>query len=258
MRAAAFVCIVLASGAAAGAVQGAAGIALAGPHLDAAVAEENRALFSSGQEEDTPEFGAQHAEIRRLQYAGHVIGGVVVGTSSGALFGIVYGAARRSLPGGHDVKRALVLAGVMWLVLFAVPFLKYPPSLPGGGDPGEGGELRPATAASFESDAADQAARGASYAAMVAASGLAALASWILAGAAGLSGRGRLLASAAAYAAAVAAASALLPGGGGGGDAGFLAASAASVTAFWIAAPLVLGSLWHRFRPDAPRRAPAR
>ena len=60
---------------------------------------------------------------------------VVLGTSVGALFGLVFALSRNSLPGNNDVKKALVLAGIMWFTMFLIPFLKYPANPPTVGDP---------------------------------------------------------------------------------------------------------------------------
>lgn len=243
MRSGALVAIVLASGAAAGLVQGAVSLAVAGPYIDEAVAIEGRRAIAAGLESDTPEFWAAQEAYREWQRQGQVLAAVVLGTSVGSLFGIVYALARGSLPGGHDVKRALALAGVMWLVLFMVPFLKYPASPPGAGDGGDVG------------------ARGAAFVAFTAVSGLSAAGLWLAARR--LRGAARLAAPAAGYAAVMAAAAALMPAGPDSSAlpeqlvAGFRAASVAGTSAFWVAAPVALGLLWHRFRPDARVRRAA-
>jgi predicted cobalt transporter CbtA len=55
--------------------------------------------------------------------------------SIGSLFGIVFAYSRPSMPGSNNKKKALVLAAMMWFVLFLVPALKYPANPPAVGDP---------------------------------------------------------------------------------------------------------------------------
>ncbi|MDQ3888443.1 MAG: CbtA family protein [Thermoproteota archaeon] len=58
-----------------------------------------------------------------------------MGTSIAALFGIVFAYSRKSIPGSNNKRKALILAGIMWFVLFLVPALKYPANPPAVGDP---------------------------------------------------------------------------------------------------------------------------
>jgi len=134
MRAALFIAIVLVSGAIAGLVHGGVNLAIVEPYLDEAIGIENQNLFASGEEEDTLEFWVEYNAYRYWQKGGQVLAGVILGTSIGALFGIVYGYSRNVLPGSNDVKKALVLAGIMWLTLYLIPFLKYPANPPTVGD----------------------------------------------------------------------------------------------------------------------------
>lgn len=134
MRAALFIVIVLVSGAIAGLVHGGVNLAIVEPYLDQAIGIENQNLFASGEEEDTLEFWVEYNAYRYWQKGGQMLAGVILGVSMGALFGIVYGYSRLSLPGKNDVKKALVLAGIMWLVVFFIPFLKYPANPPTVGD----------------------------------------------------------------------------------------------------------------------------
>jgi len=55
--------------------------------------------------------------------------------SFGSLFGIIFAFSRKALPEGHDAKKALVLAAIMWFTIFLIPFLKYPANPPTVGDP---------------------------------------------------------------------------------------------------------------------------
>ncbi len=129
-----FIIVVLISGAFAGLIHGAVNFAIVEPYLDQAIGIENQNLFDSGEEEDTPEFWVEYEGYRIWQKSGQILAGVILGTSVGALFGIVFALSRHSLPGNNDVKKTLVLAGVMWLTLYIIPFLKYPANPPTVGD----------------------------------------------------------------------------------------------------------------------------
>ena len=130
-----FLIIVLSSGAFAGFIHGTVNFAIVEPYLDQAIGIENQNLFASGEEKDTPEFWVEYEGYRVWQKSGQILAGVVLGTSVGALFGLVFALSRNSLPGNNDVKKALVLAGIMWFTMFLIPFLKYPANPPTVGDP---------------------------------------------------------------------------------------------------------------------------
>jgi len=130
-----FIVIVLISGAFAGLIHGTVNFAIVEPYLDQAIGIENQNLFATGEEKDTPEFWVEYEGYRIWQKSGQILAGVILGTSIGALFGIVFALSRNSLPGNNDVKKALVLAGVMWFTMFVIPFLKYPANPPTVGDP---------------------------------------------------------------------------------------------------------------------------
>ena len=135
MKSSLFLIIVLISGAFAGTIHGTVNFAIVEPYLDQAIGIENQNLFLSGEEKDTPEFWVEYEGYRVWQKSGQILAGVILGTSIGALFGIVFALSRNSLPGNNDVKKALVLAGVMWFTMFVIPFLKYPANPPTVGDP---------------------------------------------------------------------------------------------------------------------------
>lgn len=134
MKTSIFLSIVLISGAFAGFIHGSANLVLVEPYLDAAIGIENQNLFTSGEEEDTLEFWVEYEGYRQWQKGGQLLAGVILGTSIGALFGIVFALARNSLPGSNDVKKSLVLAGIMWATIYLIPFLKYPANPPTVGD----------------------------------------------------------------------------------------------------------------------------
>lgn len=127
--------IIFGSGAASGLVYGTVSVALVGPYLDAATEIENQSMFESGEERDTAEFRAEYELYREWQRGGHVAAGVVFGVAMGSLFGIVFAASEGSLPGRGPLTKAVLLAGVMWVALYVIPFIKYPPNPPATGDP---------------------------------------------------------------------------------------------------------------------------
>lgn len=129
-----FIVIVLLSGAFAGLIHGTVNFAIVEPYLDQAIGIENQNLFESGEEEDSPQFWVEYEGYRVWQKSGQILAGVILGTSIGALFGIVFALSRNSLPGNNDVKKALVLAGIMWFTIYLIPFLKYPANPPTVGD----------------------------------------------------------------------------------------------------------------------------
>lgn len=248
LRQGSLIAIIILAGAAAGTIHGAANLAMVEPFLDIAIEAENTALFESGEASDTVEFRAQYEQYRMWQKGGQVLAGAILGAAFGSLFGIVYALSRESLPGRHDIGKALALAGIMWVVVFLVPFAKYPAELPATGDP----------------DTVDE--RLMLYAGLMAVSGAAAVGSHRLYGAVrraggGMGGRRALAGAVAvlAYAAAVSAAWAAFPDAGDLGSAApggqeavsadtaaFRAASIAGVGVFWASAGIILGALWRR------------
>ena len=134
MKTSLFIIIVLISGAFAGLIHGTVNFAIVEPYLDQAIGIENQNLFDSGEEEDTPEFWVEYEGYRTWQKGGQILAGVILGTSVGALFGIVFALSRNALPGNNDIKKSLILAGIMWLTLYVIPFLKYPANPPTVGD----------------------------------------------------------------------------------------------------------------------------
>ncbi len=130
-----FILIVIASGATAGFILGGLNLIFVEPSLDQAIGIENQHMFASGIEKDTPEFRAQYNDYRTWQKSGQVFAGGIFGISIGSLFGIVFALSRNSLPGKIDIKKSLILAGIMWACIYFIPFLKYPANPPTVGDP---------------------------------------------------------------------------------------------------------------------------
>jgi len=134
MNAGYFIAIVLVSGFVAGTIHGAVNLAIVEPYLDKAIGIENQNLFASGEAKDTPQFWVEYNAYRDWQKSGQLLAGGILGMSIGALFGIVFAYSRNSLPKGHTVKKTFVLAAIMWLTIFLIPFLKYPANPPTVGD----------------------------------------------------------------------------------------------------------------------------
>jgi predicted cobalt transporter CbtA len=130
-----FILIVIASGASAGLILGVANLVFVEPSLDQATGIENQHLFATGEEKDTPEFQIKYEGYRTWQKSGQMLAGGILGISIGSLFGIAFALSRNALPGKTDIKKALVLAGIMWLTIYFIPFLKYPANPPTVGDP---------------------------------------------------------------------------------------------------------------------------
>ena len=131
MKALVFIAITLISGAVSGTVLGALTQGVVEPFIERAIAIENENAAASGEIINPIEFAA----YRLWQRGGEIAAGTILGLSMGALFGVVFAYARGSLPGSTNKKKALVLAGIMWLVLFLVPAFKYPANPPAVGDP---------------------------------------------------------------------------------------------------------------------------
>ena len=129
-----FIVIVLVSGFVAGVIHGTVNLVIVEPYLDEAIEIENQNLFATGLAEDTPQFWAEYSSYRDWQKSGQLLAGGILGMSIGALFGIVFAYSRNSLPKGHTVKKTFVLAAIMWLTIFIIPFLKYPANPPTVGD----------------------------------------------------------------------------------------------------------------------------
>lgn len=135
MKTLTFLIIVIVSGFLAGLVHSFLNIALVEPYLDNAIGIENQRLFAQGQAQDNPQFWKQFSDYRIWQKQGSIVAGAILGTATGALFGLVFAYSRNVLPGRNDIKKALVLAGIMWAALYFIPFLKYPANPPTIGEP---------------------------------------------------------------------------------------------------------------------------
>ena len=232
-----FIGIVLLAGCFAGIIHGAANLAIVEPYLDEAIGIENQNLFASGEEKDTPQFWVEYSAYRDWQKGGQVLAGAILGTSIGALFGIVFAYSRKILPGQHNVKKALVLAGIMWLTIYLIPFLKYPANPPTVGD-SETVVLRATL-----------------YLAFIAISGFSVIGFYQLSKK--FQGRKKLVAVI-GYAAFMTAMFVIMPPNPDEIAApmelvnGFRVMSVVAVSVFWLALGIILGLFWQKIQPDKP------
>ncbi len=239
MKALTFIAITLLSGAIAGTVLGLINQGIVEPYINAAIELENQAAAVEGEIIDPAELAA----YRIWQRSGSIAAGAVLGTSLGSLFGVVFAYGRNLLPGSTNLKKALVLAGIMWLALYLIPAIKYPANPPAVGDP-ETIYLRQGL-----------------YLALIAISGFAALG-------VGMAYRrmpekSRKIITPAIYGAVVATAFFALPANPDEITAPmdlvdtFRIASGATITVFWVVLGVILGALWDRTKPHEAARIKA-
>jgi predicted cobalt transporter CbtA len=237
MKTLTFIAVTLFSGALAGIVLAILNQGIVEPYIERAIAIENQRAAAHGEMINPIDFEA----YRVWQKGGSVAAGAVLGMSYGALFGLVFAYSRNSLTGSTDVKKALVLAGIMWFVLYVVVELKYPANPPAVGDPATIG-LRQSL-----------------WVAMISISGLSALGLSFMRKRAGMP----KFAPAGIYAAIVIAAFFALPANPDAITAptdlvnGFRFASGATMTVFWFLMGAILGMLWDRTRPHETARIKA-
>ena len=131
MKSVVFIAITLLAGAIAGTILGAINQVAVEPYIDRAVELETHNANQSSQIINSAEFTA----YRLWQRGGEIVAGTILGLSIGSLFGIVFAYTHSSVPGSNNKKKALIVAGIMWFVLFLMPALKYPANPPAVGDP---------------------------------------------------------------------------------------------------------------------------
>jgi predicted cobalt transporter CbtA len=235
MKTGLFIVIVLLSGCFAGTIYGALNLAIVEPYLDDAINIENQSMFATGEEDSTPIFWVEYYEYRSWQKGGEVLAGAILGTSIGALFGIVYALSKNSLPSRNNFGKTLILAGLMWFTLFVIPFLKYPANPPTVGD-GETVVLR-----------------GILYLAFIAISGLTAVGFYKIFKQ--LKGQKRILAFV-GYSIFISVIFLLMPENPDKITApmelvnGFRVMAFLSSSVFWFALALILGAFWQKTNPD--------
>ncbi len=101
------------------------------PFVDKAIGLETAKAIDLGENVSTDEQNL----YRIWQKPGSFVGGSVLGMAFGTLLGIVYMFCRKAIPFSSDRKRAVFLSLAMCLVLFVVPFVKYPGNPPAVGNP---------------------------------------------------------------------------------------------------------------------------
>lgn len=131
MKALTLVGITLSSGVIAGIILAFLNLGIVEPTIDKAIALEVQKQVSSGENVNMSEL----IDYRYWQKAGAFAGGAIYGAGLASLFGVVFVFARSKLPGKNNKQKAIVLAGIMWLVLFLMVALKYPANPPAVGDP---------------------------------------------------------------------------------------------------------------------------
>jgi predicted cobalt transporter CbtA len=133
MKTLTFIFITLFSGAIAGTFLGLINQVVLEPYIDKAIGIQTQAAVNAGQIIDP----IQQSNYRMWQKGGETAAGTIYGISLSALFGVIFAYSRNSilLPGSNNKKKALVLAGIMFSVLFLIPTLKYPANPPGVGNP---------------------------------------------------------------------------------------------------------------------------
>ncbi len=131
MKSLTFILISIISGAIAGIILAGMNLFVLEPIIDKAISLETAKIIASGENVDMNEQNS----YRIWQKAGSILGGSIFGMAFGSLLGIVYAFSRKALPFSSDRIKAIFLTLVMCIVLFVIPFLKYPGNPPAVGDP---------------------------------------------------------------------------------------------------------------------------
>jgi predicted cobalt transporter CbtA len=131
LKALTLVGITLTSGVIAGIILAFLNLGIVEPTIDKAIALEIQKQVSSGENVNMSEL----IDDRYWQKAGAFVGGAIYGAGLASLFGVVFVFARSKLPGKNNKQKAILLAGIMWFVLFLMVALKYPANPPAVGDP---------------------------------------------------------------------------------------------------------------------------
>jgi len=131
LKASTLVGITLSSGVIAGIILAFLNLGIVEPTIDKAIALEVQKQASSGENVNMSAL----IDYRYWQKAGAFAGGAIYGAGFASLFGVIFVFARSKLPGKNNKQKAILLAGIMWLVLFLMVALKYPANPPAVGDP---------------------------------------------------------------------------------------------------------------------------
>jgi predicted cobalt transporter CbtA len=79
--------------------------------------------------------GGQELFTRGTQLVGGALGLILVSVALGVVFATTFAAVRHRLPGRNDWQRSITWAATAFVVVYLVPFVKYPPNPPSVGDP---------------------------------------------------------------------------------------------------------------------------
>ncbi|HEY7571482.1 MAG TPA: CbtA family protein [Nitrososphaeraceae archaeon] len=126
-----FIAISLVSGIIAGEILAAINLFVVEPSTDKAISFETQKDIAKGEKVDFGELSS----YRIWQKSGTFAAGAFIGMAYGGLLGIAYVFFRKYLTFSDDRKKALLLAGLIYLALYLVPFSKYPPNPPAVGNP---------------------------------------------------------------------------------------------------------------------------
>lgn len=125
-----FVIISLVSGVMAGGILASINYFVVEPTTDKAIGYETQRDIAKGINVDFN----QLKNYRIWQKSGTFAAGTFIGIAYGGLMGVVYFFARKYLPFSDDRKKAILLAALMYLAFYLVPFSKYPANPPSVGD----------------------------------------------------------------------------------------------------------------------------
>ena len=241
MKTIAFIVITLLAGAIAGTILGVVNQLAVEPYIEHAIELEMQNTAQSGQVINPAEFAA----YRFWQKGGEIAAGTILGLSIGSLYGIVFAYTRGLVPGSNNKKKALIVAGIMWFVLFLMPALKYPANPPAVGNP-ETIYYRQSL-----------------YIAFLAISGFSALGlAFLYQKVASLNINKALIPS--AYAAIMAGAYLAMPANPDSINApidlviGFRLTSAITISMFWGLLGIIFGTFWDKLNPDETTRISVR
>ncbi len=98
------------------------------PYIDKAIELEVERLVLEGESIDSNEI----ASYRVWQKGGSILGFIILTLGITSIFAIVYSYTHIK---GSSIRKGILLASILWIVLFLVPFLKYPGNPPAVGDP---------------------------------------------------------------------------------------------------------------------------
>ena len=79
--------------------------------------------------------GGNQMFSRGVQTFGGALGVILVSVALGVMFAATFAAVRHRLPGRDDWQRSIAWAATAFVVVYLVPFAKYPPNPPSVGDP---------------------------------------------------------------------------------------------------------------------------